>query len=214
MNTLVLILIVLLLAYLTGAIPTSVWVGRWFFQLDIREHGSGNAGATNTMRVLGVKTGLPVLIFDIFKGWLAVRYVLIFNVYPFGSQEWMNLSIVLGILAVLGHIFPVYIGFRGGKGVASIFGVLLALAPIPTLCAGGVFLILLIAFKYVSVGSVAAGISFPVWIWIVFSSPYTSLKWFSLLVAFLLLFTHRKNIHRLLKGEENKATFLFKKKTE
>ena len=212
MNSIIQISLVIILAYLTGAIPTSVWVGRWFFNLDIRDHGSGNAGATNTMRVLGVKIGLPVLIFDIFKGWLAVRYVLIFNVFPIGSSNWMNLSIILGILAVLGHIFPVYIGFRGGKGVASIFGVLLALAPVPTLCAGGVFIILLLLFKYVSVGSIAAGISFPVWIWLVFKSPFESLKWFSLLVAVLLIFTHRKNISRLINGQENKASFLFKKK--
>ena len=200
----------MLLAYLTGAIPTSVWVGKIFFHIDIREHGSGNAGATNTMRVLGVKTGVPVLLFDIFKGWLAVKYAIILKVFETGSQEWISLSIFLGIAAVVGHIYPVYAGFRGGKGVASIFGVLLALSPLATLCAGGIFLISLFISKYVSISSMLAGISFPVWIILVFKTEFLSLKIFSILVALLLIYTHRANIKRLVKGEENKATFLFR----
>lgn len=204
----------LVLAYLTGSIPTAVWVGKIFFRIDIRDHGSGNAGATNTMRVLGVKTGIPVLLFDIFKGWLAVKYAVIFNVFPPGTSSFTNLSISLGVLAVLGHIFPVYAGFRGGKGVASIFGVLLALSPLATLCAGGIFLTSLIITKYVSVSSILAGISFPVWIIWVFRTEFLSLQIFSFVVAVLLIITHKKNIQRLLKGEENKASFLFRKKTD
>lgn len=211
MQTNYLIIFLLILAYLTGSIPTSVWVGKLFFKIDIREHGSGNAGATNTMRVLGVRTGIPVLLFDIFKGWLAVKYVFFFHVFPQGTTSFMNLSIALGVIAVLGHIFPVYAGFRGGKGVASIFGVLLALSPLATLCAGGVFLGSLFISKYVSVSSMLAGISFPIWIVLVFRTEFISLKIFAVVVAFLLIVTHRKNIRRLLKGEENKAEFLFRK---
>ena len=212
MQTTLLTLTTLLLAYLTGAIPTSVWVGKVFYNIDIREHGSGNAGATNTMRVLGVKIGLPVLLFDIFKGWLAVKYAVILKVFEAGSQEWMMLSIALGIVAVIGHIFPVYVGFRGGKGVASIFGVLLALSPLATLCAGGIVLLSLFISKYVSVSSMLAGISFPLWIIIVFGTDFLSLKIFSIVVAILLIFTHKTNIKRLLRGEENKAGFLFGKR--
>lgn len=212
MPTTLQILSVLLLAYLTGSIPTSVWVGKIFFKTDIRDHGSGNAGATNTMRVLGVGVGIPVLLFDMFKGWISVKYSLLFPVFPPESESSVNLGILLGILAVSGHIFPVYAGFRGGKGVASIFGVFLALAPVPTLCAAGVFLVVLLISKYVSLGSVLAGISFPIWLIFVFRIPYSGLQIFSVLVAVLLIFTHRKNISRLLKGEENKADFLFGRK--
>ena len=205
-------ILAIVLAYLTGAIPTSIWVGKTFFQLDIRHHGSGNAGASNTMRVLGLKAGIPVLVFDIFKGWMAVWYAQLFSVYELGTDANMNFRILLGVLAVIGHIFPVYAQFKGGKGVATIFGVLLALHPLGTLCGGGVFLITLILTRYFSVGSMMAGISFPIWIILVFKSTFLYLNIFSILVAIGLLITHQKNILRLLKGEENKATFLFKPK--
>ena len=214
MTTPILILISGLLAYLTGSIPTSVWVGRWFFDTDVRDHGSGNAGATNTMRVLGVKVGIPVLIFDLFKGWLAVKYASFFGIFSTGSKEWMILGIALGMLAVIGHIYPALAGFRGGKGVASIFGVLLALAPYPTLCTAGIFLIVLFIFKYVSLSSILAGVSFPIWVFFVFKSPFLSLRIFSVLIAVLLIITHMNNIKRLLKSEEKKASFLFKKTAE
>jgi len=201
-----------LLAYLTGAIPTSVWVGKLFFRKDIRDHGSGNAGATNTMRVLGLKAGIPVLLFDIFKGWLSVKYISFFNLYPAESKEYMILSIIAGILAVTGHIYPVYAGFRGGKGVASIFGVLLALSPFATLCAAGLFFLVLFSTGYVSLGSMIAGISFPFWIVFVFPESSYELNVFSIFVGGLIIYTHRSNIKRLLKGSEGKATFLFRKK--
>ncbi len=197
------------LAYLTGAIPTSVWIGRVFYGIDIREHGSKNAGATNMMRVLGVQTGIPVLIFDIFKGWLAVNYVFILQVFPSLSQQ-IQWGIILGILAVIGHIYPIWVGFHGGKGVATVFGVLLALHPLATLCAAGIFLLVLVISKYVSVSSVAAGISFPLWIILAFNHHNPFLSIFSLLVAVLLIITHLKNLQRFAKGEEKKATFLFR----
>ncbi len=208
------IILLSLLAYLTGAIPFSLWAGKIFFRMDIREHGSGNAGATNAMRLLGLRVGFPVLLLDILKGWLAVKYAVIFRVYPPDSFPLMNLSIALGVLAVLGHIFPVYARFRGGKGVASIFGVLLALSPYATACAAGVFLLILFITRYVSLGSIIAGLSFPVWIIFVFGTEHTSLRIFSAIVAVLLIITHKKNISRLLNGTENKANFLFQGKIE
>ena len=206
------IFLAILLAYLIGAIPTSIWTGKIFFNIDIRDHGSGNAGATNVMRILGVKTGIPVLLFDIFKGWAAVQVIWLFNIYEPQSQMFINLRIVLGISAVIGHIYPVYAGFRGGKGVATIFGVLLALHPASTLCAAGLFLISLLITRYVSVSSMLAGLSFPVWIIVVFNSPYKYLQLFSVLTAILLIITHYKNIKKLVRGEEKKADFIFGKK--
>ncbi len=208
------IILLCILAYLTGAIPFSLWAGKVFFRIDIRNHGSGNAGATNAMRVLGLRIGFPVLLLDILKGWLAVKYAVIFRLYLPGSPELMNLSIALGVLAVLGHIFPVYAGFKGGKGVASIFGVLLALSPLASSCAAGVFLLSLFTTRYVSVSSLLAGISFPIWIIFVFGTDHLSLKVFSAVVAILIIITHKKNIQRLFKGEEKKANFLFKGKVE
>ena len=211
MNHTLAMVLAMALAYLTGAIPTAVWIGKLFHAIDVREHGSGNAGASNTMRVLGLKTGIPVLIFDVFKGWMSVEYASLFHLYPKGSEAYINVALILGILAVIGHIFPVYAGFRGGKGVATIFGVLFAIQPLATLCAAGVFLLVLLLFQIFSVGSMVAGLSFPVWIIFVFNSHFILLNIFSLLVSVLLLVTHRKNIGRLIRGEEHHATFLFKR---
>jgi glycerol-3-phosphate acyltransferase PlsY len=124
----------------------------------------------------------------------------------------MVIAVFLGIFAVIGHIFPVLAGFRGGKGVATIAGVCFALHPLATLSSLGVFIAVLLVWKYVSLSSIAAGISFPGWLIFIYRSDYRSLWIFSLTAAVLLIFTHRKNIVRLLKGTENKASFLFKSK--
>ncbi len=200
------------LAYLIGSIPTAVWLGRIFHGIDVREHGSGNAGATNVMRVLGVKTGIPVLLTDMLKGWTAVYLVHSQHVIGTDEELFKLIAIVLGIFAVLGHIYPVFAGFRGGKGVATIAGVCFSLHPLATLSALAVFILVLLIWKYVSLGSLAAGISFPVWVIVVFSSSFISLSAFSLITAGLLVFTHRKNIERLVRGEESKADFLFSKR--
>jgi len=202
MEIIILILLVLF-AYLTGAIPTSVIVGKYFYGIDIREHGSGNAGATNTIRILGTKVGVPVLIFDILKGWLSVK-LSVFSVFAVGSESLVNFELLLGIVAVLGHIFPVYVHFKGGKGVATIGGVMLAISFFPTLSAVGVFIIVYALFRYVSLGSMIAGLSFPVFVIFVYKTPFLTMNVVSILVALLLIITHRKNIKRLLSGEESK----------
>lgn len=212
MNDIILISWLFPLAYLLGSIPTAVWVGKIFHHIDVREHGSGNAGATNVMRVLGVKTGIPVLLIDMLKGWFAVYLIHFQNKIVFGSEAWMLVAISLGIFAVVGHIYPVFAGFRGGKGVATIAGVCIALHPLATLSALAVFILILIIWKYVSVSSISAGLSFPVWVILVFQSEFLSLWIFSGLAALLLIYTHRANIKRLIKGEEKQASFLFRKR--
>lgn len=214
MNNIFYIFLLLIISYLIGAIPTSVWIGKIFFGMDIRKFGSGNAGATNVMRVLGKGVGIPVLLFDIFKGFAAVKILTFFPEFLPGTIKYVNMQIAMGIAAVIGHIYPIYAGFRGGKGVATIFGVLLALSPYATLCAGLIFLIVLLISKYVSVSSITAGISFPLLIILIFKSSFLSLQIFSLLVALLIIFTHRKNIFRLINKTENKADFIFGKKKQ
>lgn len=194
-----------ILAYLLGSIPTAVWIGKRFHNIDVRQHGSGNAGATNVIRVLGWKTGIPVVIVDVAKAWLATMLPVIFNLTneP-DSSLLINLQILFGVVAIIGHIFPLFAGFRGGKGVACVFGVLLALQPLLTLGCFGVFLIVLLITGIVSVSSMSAGIAFPVFLFLIFDTPSLIFKVFSILVAVALLITHRKNISRLLKGEESK----------
>jgi glycerol-3-phosphate acyltransferase PlsY len=194
----------ILLAYLIGSVATAVWVGIIFHGVDVREHGSGNAGATNVIRVLGWKTGVPVLLIDILKGWLAAMLPVFFDLAGQGTALLTNLQIIAGLAAILGHILPVFAGFRGGKGVATIFGVLLALHPLLTLSCFGVFVCVLLVTGYVSVSSMSAGLAFPVFLLLFFETPSFFFKIFSLVVAVALIITHRKNILRLLKGEESK----------
>jgi glycerol-3-phosphate acyltransferase PlsY len=194
----------LILSYLAGSIPSAVWAGRVFHGIDIREHGSGNAGATNTIRVLGWKSGVPVLIFDLAKGWLAASLPVFLNAAPEGSQQMTALQILCGMAAITGHLFPVFAGFRGGKGVATTFGVLLALHPFLTLSCAGIFLVVLLLSNYVSLSSMTAGVMFPVLLMTVFPTPSLLLKLFAVVVAIALVVTHRKNIGRLVRGEEKK----------
>jgi glycerol-3-phosphate acyltransferase PlsY len=205
------IVIVFVLAYLLGSIPTAVWVGKAFHNVDVREHGSGNAGATNVIRVLGWKTGIPVMIIDVAKSWLATMLPVWFNLTEPGSASLTNLQIATGVIAIIGHVFPVFAGFRGGKGVACVFGALLALQPLLTLCCFGVFLLVLFITGIVSVSSMSAGIAFPILLFSLFGSPSLVFKIFSLVVAIALLLTHRKNIGRLIRGEESKLIKFGKK---
>ncbi|MGD0341133.1 MAG: glycerol-3-phosphate 1-O-acyltransferase PlsY [Bacteroidales bacterium] len=202
-------LIAAIAAYLLGSIPTAVWIGKTFHKVDVREHGSGNAGTTNTIRVLGWKTGIPVLIIDMAKGWLAAMLPVFLKIAPPGSAQLINLQIMTGLFAIVGHIFPLFAGFRGGKGVATVAGAMLAIHPFLTLSCFGVFLIVLVLTGIVSVSSMSMGIAFPVLLFTLFHTPSLIFRIFSVLVAVSLIITHRKNIKRLLKGEEKK---LFGKK--
>lgn len=195
---------VLILAYLTGSTATAVWAGKIFHGIDVREHGSGNAGATNVIRVLGWKTGIPVLLVDVSKGWLAAMLPVFFNIAEPHSALLVNLQIVSGLMAIAGHIFPIFAGFRGGKGVATIFGVLLAINPLLTILCFGVFLCVFVISGYVSLSSITAGLAFPVLLFLFFDTPSLFFKIFSVLISIGLIITHRKNISRLIKGTESK----------
>jgi len=193
-----------MLAYLAGSIPSAVWAGKMFHGIDVREHGSGNAGATNTVRVLGWKTGIPVLIFDLLKGWVAAMLPKFLNAAPEGSEIMIILQIACGLAAILGHVFPLFAGFRGGKGVATTFGVLLALHPLLTLTCAGIFLLVLLTSGYVSLSSMTAVAMFPILLVTLFRTPSVWLIVFSVIVAVAVIITHARNIKRLLKGEEKR----------
>ena len=189
-------------AYLLGSIPTSVWLGKAIKGVDLREHGSGNAGATNAFRVLGKPIGSAVLVLDMLKGFLAVNLALLQQELVPGSEAWMILKIGLGLLAVVGHIFPVFAGFRGGKGVATITGVALAIHPLAALAAMGIYLLVFLLTRISAMGSLTAVLTYPIWINWVFKSDYLTIRIFSLVVVLLVLITHRSNILRLVRGEE------------
>jgi glycerol-3-phosphate acyltransferase PlsY len=195
------------LAYLIGSIPTSVWVSRRFFGIDIRDYGSGNAGATNTYRVLGARWGTFVMIVDMVKGIIATSLYLLLPFYVVPAHDWdrTNLMIGLGLAAVVGHIFPIWAGFKGGKGVATLFGMVVAIQPLVAVCCVGVFLLVLYLTRFVSLSSILAGISFAVFILFIFNDDVTLYRVFSVAVALLILLTHQKNINRILNGTESKV---------
>ncbi len=198
-------IILVITAYLLGSIPSSVWIGKRFYGVDVRRHGSHNAGATNTLRVLGRRAALPVFAIDFLKGFAAVKLSLIamrFNCYAADSAELFTLQMFLIVAVVVGHIFPVFAGFKGGKGVATIAGTMVAVATVPTLLALGVFIIVLAVSHYVSLGSIIGAICFP----IILALRHEDIKMviFGIVVAVLLILTHRKNIKRLLSGTESK----------
>ena len=204
----------LLLAYLIGAIPTAVWGGQAYYGIDVRKHGSGNAGATNTFRVLGKKPGTLVMLVDIFKGWTATslaNFLVILEVIP--EDRLLVFMVLMGSLSVIGHIFPVYVGFKGGKGVATLMGMVLAIQPEAALVCLGIFVVVLLLSKYVSLSSMLAAIAFPVLLLMPKFNPdhHKLLIVFGFIIAVMVVLTHRKNINRLLHGEESKAN-LFPKK--
>ena len=212
------LVILLLISYITGSFPTSIVMTRVIKNIDIREHGSGNAGATNVFRVLGWKYAILVLAFDIFKGWLptAVYATIIFQKLPVPDQGLVQ--ILCGFAAVIGHIFPIFTGFKGGKGVGSLIGVLLALYPLvfPLCLLIGVAVIT--TTGYVSLGSISAAIYLPIIILFLprfgLINPDLSLVVFSLLVPWVIIFTHRTNMSRIRNGTENRfeKAIIFKNK--
>jgi acyl phosphate:glycerol-3-phosphate acyltransferase len=208
------LILALVLSYLLGSIPSAVWIGRKFHNIDVREHGSGNAGTSNVIRVLGWKTGIPVLMTDVAKGWLAAMLPRFFNLAAPDSVMLINLQLLAGAMAITGHIFPLFADFRGGKGVASIFGILIALQPLLTLCCIVVFLVVLLITGIVSVASMSAGLAFPIFQFLLFDSNSLFFRIFSILVAVVLLITHRENIKRLIQGKESKLIKFGKKNTK
>lgn len=197
-------------SYLFGSIPSAVWMGRRFHGIDVRAHGSGNAGATNTFRVLGKKTGIAVLIADVTKGYASSLLVLFLPLDTY--EQLVQFRLLFGAFAVLGHIYPIFAQFKGGKGIATLLGVVIGLHPVLALICVGVFLMVLITTHYVSVGSMLATIAFPLFTyWLPSVQRSAWLMGFGIVASVLVVFTHRKNIQRLLAGNESK-TYLFQRK--
>lgn len=207
------IIFLLTLAYLLGSIPTAVWVSKRVYGLDIRDHGSGNAGATNTFRVLGKKAGIWVMIVDMLKGFAAVKLCYLSS-HAHNSEAMVNLQVGLGLAAVVGHIFPIWAGFRGGKGIATLFGMILAIQYYVAFSLVGVFLAMLFLTNYVSLSSIAASVAFPVLILFIFKdkAPEISYKLFAIATACMVVLTHHKNISRLLAGNESKVKLIKRNK--
>lgn len=201
-------LLLILLAYLIGSIPTSVWVSKQFFDIDIRDYGSGNAGATNTYRVLGPKWGTLVMVVDMLKGIIAVKLALLLPEYADNDVNLQNLQTGLGLAAVIGHIFPIWADFRGGKGIATLFGLVLGISPWTAISCVAIFTLVLYLTRFVSLSSILASIAFPFFILVIFNVDNPIYRTFAIAVALMVLLTHQKNIGRLLKGNESKVPIL------
>ena len=219
------LIVIVILSYLVGSIPTSIIISKMVRGIDIREHGSGNAGGSNVFRVLGWKYGVLVIILDSLKGALAVIVVsrLYFGSFPFPNatpfDDFTLVQIIAGISAVFGHIWTVFANFKGGKGIATSLGFLVAIITVDLLLALAVFSIVVLVSRYISLGSVLAAISVPIImvvrenIFNVDISGYHTILPFTIFLAFLVIYTHRSNIGRLLSGNESKITLSKKKKS-
>ncbi|MEI6189750.1 MAG: glycerol-3-phosphate 1-O-acyltransferase PlsY [Chitinophagia bacterium] len=197
-------IVLIILAYLIGSIPTSVWVSKYKFGIDIRDYGSGNAGATNTFRVLGSKWGSFVMLVDVTKGVIATSLYVLIPFYMSHELARTNFMIALGMVAVLGHILPIWANFRGGKGVATLLGMTLAIQPIVAIICLSIFLISLISTRFVSLSSIIASVAFMVLILFVFDEKETLYRLFAMIVAMMVVVTHHKNISRIYNGTESK----------
>ncbi len=211
------IILILLLSYLVGSIPTALIISKKIAGIDIRNYGSGNVGGTNVFRVIGWKYGLLVILLDAFKGVIAVVFIarLFFltdihfdNPTPFDDFTFVQL--LAGLMAIFGHVFTVFAGFRGGKGMATALGMAVSLMAIDVLIAAAIFILMLIKFRYVSLGSISAAIALPIILFIrekifhVNIPGYETLIIFSILIALFIVYTHRSNIKRIIQGTENK----------
>lgn len=197
--------LLIICAYLIGSIPTALIISKKFFGIDIRDYGSGNMGATNTFRVLGNNYGTMVMVIDILKGAAAVG---LYNLLPFyihNEVERTNFMLGLGMAAVLGHVFPIFANFKGGKGVATLFGMILAIQPGIALSCVLVFLLVLFLTRYVSLSSILAASMLPVFVLWIWNEHEVLYRVFALLVAIMVIVTHQKNIGRILRGVESRA---------
>ena len=220
--------IIAILSYLIGSIPTSIIVARKARGIDIRHYGSGNAGGTNVIRVLGWKAGLFVIALDMAKGMVATMVVarLMEGPIPFSNatpfDDFTVVQIIAGCSAILGHIWTVFAGFKGGKGIATAGGMLIGIAPIEVAVSFGVFALVFLLTHYVSLGSLSAAVAFPLTmffrenVFMVDVPGYGTLIFFSIGISLLIIYTHRTNIVRLLRGKENRIASirLFRKKEE
>lgn len=200
--------LLIVIAYLIGSIPTALLLSKVYFGIDIREYGSGNSGATNTFRVLGPKWGSIVMLVDILKGVAATSLYVLLPYYLTDEWDRTNFMVGLGLAAVLGHIFPVWADFRGGKGVATLFGMIIAIQPLVAGCCVGVFMLVLYLTRFVSLSSILASIAFAVFILFIFNEQEPLYRAFAIAVTLTVLLTHQKNISRLLRGSESKVPIL------
>ena len=197
------------IAYLLGSIPSAVWIGKSFYKIDVREHGSKNAGATNTFRILGKKAGIIVLLMDVLKGVIAVLIPKL--ILKELSQELeIQIQLISGIFVFLGHLFPIFAQFRGGKGVATSLGIIVGIHPPAAGICFLIFLIVFISSKYVSLGAIVASFFFPLVVFFIFEETSIYLIVFSNVIGITVILTHKKNILRIIHGEENKMN-LFKR---
>lgn len=213
------LIVIVILSYLVGSIPTGILVSKAVKGVDIREHGSGNMGGTNVFRVLGWKYGLLVILLDALKGAIAVVLIsrLYLGSFPFPNQtpfdDFTLVQIIAGIVAMIGHIWTIFAGFKGGKGIATGLGILIVLTTTEIFIALGIFVVVVYLSRYVSLGSILATVSIPMTMIIrenifhVDIVGYGTLLPFLLVVALLVVYTHRKNIQRLIAGNENKISF-------
>jgi glycerol-3-phosphate acyltransferase PlsY len=195
-----------------GSIPSAVWVGQLFHGIDIREHGSKNAGATNTFRVFGNKSGTIVLALDILKGYAAASIPLFLtDMYIGFKDEVLILQLTASFCAIIGHVFPVLAKFKGGKGVASTLGIIIAINPETAFICLGCFIVVFSVWKYVSLGAIVSSILFPFVSYFFMLEDARIMIIFSIVISLIVLFSHRKNMQRLVRGEENKMNFLKRK---
>jgi acyl phosphate:glycerol-3-phosphate acyltransferase len=218
--------IIAILSYLVGSVPTSIIVAKKFRGIDIRQYGSGNAGGTNVIRVLGWKAGVFVILMDMAKGLVSTMVIarMMFGTFPFANatpfDDFTLVQIIAGCSAILGHIWTVFAGFRGGKGIATAGGMLIGIAPIEVAVSFGVFALVFLFTHYVSLGSLSAAVAFPLTMYFrenifqVDIEGYKTLIYFSIAISLLIVYTHRKNIARLVSGTENRMQTirLFKKR--
>ena len=207
-----LLLTIILLGYIIGSIPTAVWVGKSFRGIDIREHGSKNAGATNTFRVLGKRFGWFVLIVDVSKGVLAACLPHFFTYMLEGyKDEFLILQLCGSFSAVFGHVFPIFAHFRGGKGVATSLGIVIGINPYAALVCLAIFLVVFLSSRYVSLGAIISALCFPFVSYFMIQEDARIMIVFTVVLGVMVILAHRKNIDRLWKGEENKMNLFAKK---
>lgn len=207
------LIFVLLMSYLLGSIPSSLWIGKTFYGIDIREFGSKNAGATNTFRVLGYKPGIAVLFLDVLKGIFAIYFVHVYlnnQLFNISNNQFVIYKVIAGIGAFSGHLLPIFASFKGGKGVATSLGVIISIQTNAAIICLIIFVIIYLITNYVSLGAIVSSFCFPFVVKYILNEESIYLIFFSIFISFTIIFAHKSNIVRLIRGEEHKLN-LFKK---